>query len=1210
MELGVVKPPLDGHRLPGLRFSFEQACRNQRLQQTGERNLSPPAREPVHRARAVISQRWSLKRFALRAALPRSRSASLACLGVLLASAAAAQEMLSIPVNADGELQPPPGVQLEPTGVIDTLAGTGRPGHGGDGGPAIQAEFRFPRSLALDATGNIYVVDTRSHRVRQIDTAGEISTIAGTGEDGEEGDGGPATEAQLCYPAGVATDAMGNVYVADSWNHRIRKIDTDGVITTVAGTGAPYSGGDGGPATEAQLAFPVAVAVEGGGNLYVAEGRSHRIRRIDTDGTITTFAGRGVPGYAGDGGLAPRARLGYPAGIAIDPAGTVYIADSWNHRIRKVNSSGVISTVAGTGDRGDGGDGGPATQAQLAYPVAVAADTSGNLYVVSFVPDRANHRVRKIDAGGTISAFAGAGTPGYGGDSDPASAAQLAYPLGVVADSDGNVYIADSLNARVRVVRPGSQVRVALGTSGESVALVVGEGGVLERGGQPVPDGSKMTASNGNSYALTEGSDGAVVASYVPETQQVRLMGGDVTLARDEDGTWRIGEDPVENGHRHEHQGKEYVLELAAGSWRLAEYTIETVAGATPVVPDGVPATSSVLFAPVDVALDTAGNVFVTEWFGHRVRKINRAGLITSIAGTGEWGFGGDGGPAVEAQLNHPFAIATDMDGNTYVAERDGHRVRKIDRFGVITTFAGTGKRGTRGDGGPATEAPLPEPLGVAVDSQGNVVVATRDRIRRIDQYGIITTVAGTGYRGYSGDAGPAVNAELGEPHGVAFDAADNLYFADWQNNRIRRIDTTGVITTFAGNGELGSSGDGGPAAQARLHRPLGVSVDTAGNVYLAEDDGGRIRRIDAAGIITTVAGTGTSGFSEEAGTATEVELNPLSVAAAADGSVYVADTWNGRVRKIDGSGMLSTLAGTWGPEPVDGPANEVLLDHPRGVVVRASGELVFGEWGSLWKLDAAGQVARLELTADEGETHLEGVEDVALDAAGNLYVAEWEGRRIRRIDSAGRVTPFAGTGDSGTGGDGGPATDARFDRPVSVAVDSLGNVYVADRESHRVRRIDVAGIITTFAGTGDPGSSGDRGPATEAQLQSPVAVAADPGGNVLIADSGGSRIRRVDRSGSINTLAELGSWTSHGAIATDSAGRVYAGGGGQIRGIDADGTVSVIAGTGEGGFSGDGGPALSAGFSVSGITVGRSGDLWLADRVSRRIRVLRRQTP
>ena len=266
------------------------------------------------------------------------------------------------------------------------------------------------------------------------------------------------------------------------------------------------------------------------------------------------------------------------------------------------------------------------------------------------------------------------------------------------------------------------------------------------------------------------------------------------------------------------------------------------------------------------MAVDRVGDVYVAEWFGHRVRKIGASETITTIAGTGDWGSFGDGGPAVEAQLDHPFAIATGIDGDIYVAERDGRRVRKIDRFGVITTVAGTGEWGTGGDGGPATEAPLPDPRGLAVDRQGNVYVAAGEKIRRIDRSGTITTFAGTGERGFRGDGGLALNADLGEPHGIAFDAAENLYLADWQNNRIRRIDRSGVITTFAGTGEFGSSGDGGPATAARLHHPLGVSVDSAGNVYLAEDGGGRIRRIDTAGVITTVAGTGTEGFSGEAG--------------------------------------------------------------------------------------------------------------------------------------------------------------------------------------------------------------------------------------------------------------------------------------------------------------------------------------------------------
>ena len=1210
MEPRAVEGPIDGDRLFGFRCSLEQVCSNQWLKRTAQRNVSFRCWDPGLAARDVDAQRCTLNRSALRTAFPRVRSAWLACLGMLLGSTAVAQEVLSIPVNAAGELQPPPGVQLERTGVIGTLAGTGLSDHVGDGGPAVAAQFRFPRSLALDPTGNIYVVDTRSHRVRRIDTAGEISTFAGTGEDGDSGDGGPATEAQLCFPAAVAVDSDGNVFVADSWNHRIRKIDIDGIITTIAGTGAPRTGGDGGPATEAQIAHPAAVALDRSGNLYVAEARSHRIRRIDADGTITTLAGTGVAGYRGDGGPASRSRLAYPAGIAVGPAGSVYVADSWNHRIRRILPSGVISTVAGTGERGDGGDGGPALQAQIAYPVAVASDTKGNLFVVSFVPDRGNHRIRKIDAGGTISAFAGDGVQGYGGDGDPAPAARLAYPLGVAADTEGNVYIADSQNARIRIVRPGLQVRLTMGASGESVTLVVGAGGVLRRGGQPVPDGSEVMAGNGNTYALTKSSAGAVVATYVPETQAVPLRGGDVTISRDEDGTWRIGENRVENGHRHEHQGKDYVLELADGQWRLAEYTIETVAGTTPIAPDGAPATSAILFGPADVALDSAGNVFVAELSGHRIRRISRSGLVTTIAGSGDWGFSGDGGPATQARLNHPISVAVDAFGNCYVAESEGHRIRMVERSGVITTIAGTGRSGNEGDGGPAIEAAVELPNGVAVDRLGVVYVATGNRIRRIDGSGVITTFAGTGDWGSHGDGGAAVHAGLADPRGIALDTEGNVYVAEWTGQRIRRIDRSGVITTLAGTGELGSSGDGGPAIEARVNHPLGVATDTAGNVYVAEEGSGRIRRIDPTGMITTVAGTGEPGFDAESGPAIATQIHAHGVATRADGNVYVADIWSGRIREIDGSGMLRTLAGTWGPGPVGGPANEAVLDHPRGAVVRASGELVFGEWGSLWKLDAAGLVSRLALTADEGVTNLEGVEDIALDAAGNLYVAEESGRRVRRIDSAGRVIVFAGTGEPGYAGDGGPATEARFDRPVSVAVDSLGNVYVADQESHRVRRIDVAGVITTFAGTGDPGSSGDTGPATEARLESPVAVTAGPGGNVFIADGWGWRIRRVDRSGLINTLAEAGIETSHGALATDSAGRVYAGGRRQIRRIDSDGAVSVIAGTGDGGFSGDGGPALSAGLSVSGITLSRSGDVWLVDAFSRRIRVLRRQSP
>ena len=1132
----------------------------------------------------------------------------LLSLGLLFVSAAGAQDALSIPVSDNGEPQPAPGLRLERVHIIDTLAGTGEDGDGGDGGLASDAKFGFPRSVAADAAGNIYVADTRNHRIRKIDPSGVISTLAGTGEDGDDGDGGPASEARLCFPAGVAADTAGNVYVADNWNHRIRKIDPSGVISTLAGTGVRGIGGDGGPASQARLAHPLAVAVDSAGNVYVADSRNHRIRKIDSSGVISTFAGTGVRGIGGDGGLATRARLAQPSGIASDAAGNVYIADNWNHRIRMVHPSGVISTLGGTGARSDDGDGGPASDAGIAYPVAVASDAAGNVYVVAHVPETGNNRVRRIDTDGGISAFAGIEGEGYAGDGSPAAQAELAYPMGVGADSAGNIYIADSRNARIRVVRPGFLINVPLGSSGESVPLVVEDEGALTLGGMPVLSGSEVSSANGSLYVLTQESEGGIVATFVPEIQRVSLAGADVTLTRNEDGTWRIGEDRVENGHRHLHGGKEYVLELADGNWRLAEYTIETVAGTTHVATDGIPATSANMVIPSDVAVDPAGNVFVVEWRGHRIRKIDASGSIATIAGTGNWGYSGDGGPATEARLNHPFALAADSSGNVYVAEREGHRVRKIDTSGVITTFAGTGQWEDGGDGGPATEAPLPRPLGVAVDSQDNVYVASVNRVRRIDGDGIVTTVAGTGDRGSIGDGGLAIAARLGAPHGLAFDATGNLYVASWDSNRIRRIDTVGAITTFAGTGELGYEGDGGPATQARFHHPLGIAVDAAGNVYVGEDGGGRVRRIDRAGVVTTFAGTGDSGYGGDGGPAMQARVIPFGVATGMDGSVYLAEPWNRRVRRIDRNGTITTLAGGHDPGPASGAATDALLDFPRGVAVRPSGDVIFGEWGSLWNLDTANNVARLVLSSVEGESDLEGVRDIALDNAGNLYVAEENRHRVRRIDLEGNIAAFAGTGTSGSSGDGSPATEARLERPVGVAVDSLGIVYVADRDANRIRKIDPAGMITTLAGTGEPGSSGDGGPASAARLRSPRDIAVDSLGNVYVADQYGNRIRTVDGSGMISKFADSGIEITEGALAADQDGRLYAGGERRILRIDSSGEVSTIAGTGEDGYDGDEGPARSAQLSVGGIFVDRFGDVWFADTISRRIRVLRSQ--
>ena len=344
--------------------------------------------------------------------------------------------------------------KVDSSGVITTIAGTGDRRFGGDGRAAVQAQLSSPYGVAVEGAGNLYITDLGNHRVRKVDSSGVITTIAGTGERGFSGDGGPAIQAQLWSPTGVVLDGTGNLFIADRANHRIRKVDFSGVITTVAGTGERGFSGDGGPAVQAQLTSPSGVAVDGASNLYIADRGNYRIRKVDSSGTITTFAGTGDRRFGGDGGLAVEASLWSPYDVATDGAGNLYIAATSHNRIRKVNSSGVISTVAGSGRRGYGGDGGPATAAPLSSPYSVAVDSGGNLYIA----DNLNHRIRKVDSSGTITTVAGTGSfglgslGGVGGDGSPAGDAQLRFPTDVAVDSAGNLYIADRGNHRIRVL--------------------------------------------------------------------------------------------------------------------------------------------------------------------------------------------------------------------------------------------------------------------------------------------------------------------------------------------------------------------------------------------------------------------------------------------------------------------------------------------------------------------------------------------------------------------------------------------------------------------------------------------------------------------------------------------------------------------------------------------------------------------------------------
>jgi uncharacterized protein (TIGR03437 family) len=666
---------------------------------------------------------------------------------------------------------------------------------------AASTSIGQPNRVMVDGSGNVYFSSLNC--VFKMDGSGNLTLIAGNSRPGFSGDGGPATRAQLNAPQGLALDKKGNLYIADSKNNRVRIVNSQGNINTFAGTGQTSPGGantfnDGGLATNALLRLPGGVAADANGNVYIADTGDNLIREVTTDGLINAIAGDSYGSYLGDAGPALTAELHTPEDVAVDASGNVYIADSANAVIREITAStGIINYIAGnvsatTGPTiGYSGDGAAANLAGLATPYALALDSSGAIYFA----ENGDSRIRKIDSKGIITTIAGTGTAGFAGDGSAGTKALLSFPTGVAVDSSGNVYIADSLNRRIRKLASGGNI----GT----------------------------VAGNGN-YSYS----------------------GD-------------------NGQ----------------------------------------ATSAQLNTPQAVAVDSSGNLYIADTANNVVRKVTAAGVISTIAGNGTAGSGGDGGAATSAQLNSPQGIAVDASGNVYVADTQNARVRKVTN-GAINTVAGSGTAGFGGDGGAAASAQLNIPTGLAVDGAGNLYIAdfSNNRIRKVTN-GTITTLAGNGLAGYTGDGGAATNAQLTTPVAVTTDASGNVYIADTGNNAVRMVNLRGFVSTVAGNGLAGYSGDGGPAVSAMVGNPAGVAVDASGNLYIS-DGSVRVRKVYSSGFINTIAGDGTRGYSGDGGVGPFATMNgPAGVALAQNGNLYIADSGNSAVRELILGGFQIKIA-------------------------------------------------------------------------------------------------------------------------------------------------------------------------------------------------------------------------------------------------------------------------------------------------------------
>jgi sugar lactone lactonase YvrE len=809
-----------------------------------------------------------------------------------------------------------PAITVPP--VINTIAGNGTGGYGGDGGSAINAELNGPGDMAVDAGGNVYIADAYNSRIRKIDPSGIISTIAGNGSCVFGGDGGPSTSAMVCEPYGVAVDAVGNLYVADTYNNRIREINASGIISTIAGNGTGGFSGDGGPATSAEISEPTAVAVDSTGHVYIADRGNYRIRKIDPSGTISTIAGTGTIGEAGDGGPALDASFDTVWDVAVNAAGDVYIADVYDNVIRKIDhTTQIISKAAGTGSFGFGGDGGPATSALVSNTYGVSVDAAGNVYI----SDTYNQRVRKIDTNGIISTIAGNGTASFGGDGGLATSAELNDPYGITVDASGNVYIADINNERIRKVRlsispapfPGTSVGQ---TSSQNVYLVINQPVTISSFSIPQSEGGAHEYAVGTvtgcpiGSALTAGTICTIPVTFSPAFPGLRDVPLVVTTTIAGEFSFGL-------------TGTGTAPQIA-----LLPGIIQTVAGngTSGFSGDNGPATAAGMTTPAGVARDSAGNMYIAT-YDNRIRKVAPGGTITTVAGNGTACVDpttpcGDGGPATSATFITPDNLAADSAGNLYISDTYGLRVRKVDANGTITTIAGNGtpcadSTTPCGDGGPATSAQLGYSFGIVLDGNENLFIAdqTGYRIRKVTPNGIITTIAGTGVAGFSGDNGPAIHATLTYPLCLAIDSAGNLYITDAGNQRVRRVDAmTGVITTVAGGGSSAIPDDGAPATSVLLPFPYGITLDASGSFYVTDFESHSIAKVDAAtGTIRRVAGTaGSAGFTGDGGPATLAQLNqPTAIALDSFGNAYVADFTNNRVRQVSAAAAPASFPDT-----------------------------------------------------------------------------------------------------------------------------------------------------------------------------------------------------------------------------------------------------------------------------------------------------------
>ncbi len=1006
-------------------------------------------------------------------------------------------------------------ISPSPNGRTSTLAGSGSPGR--LDGPSNQASFNNPQGIALDNRGFLWVSDSSNHSIRRINLLnGSVSTVAGSPGSPGNSDG-TGSQARFNSPAGIAVEPESiaqqlerqisgappppvSVIVADRGNNSLRRVTESGEVTTIRPPSQTTTAlnprslrvKQNDPSPPLPFSSPTGVAIDPAGNIYVTEPDSAGVKTLLRSGSLvsmnpaSTFLGpKGI--VAAEGGkvvvsdsnnAAKEIRFGTPQVTSVSPS-KVSLQGGEKVTVRGSNfAPETLVAIAGIQVTDvEVRDSQTITFVTSALPSGLSTLTIQNRGGIAQTSLYVEPVALKDLAAGQITTVAGGSS--FAGDGGRAESAWLFYPAKVAMDNDGNLYIADTYHHRIR--RVSASTGIITTVAGTGFVDGSGDGGPAVLAGLAFPFGIAVDSANGLLIVDTL-------------TSRIRRVDADTG-----------------------------VITTVAGN------------GTDGYTGNGGPARSASLTAPYAVVADASGSFFIADTGNNCIRKVEAGtGVITTVAGNGTAGYSGDGGPAANATMSEPCGLALDAEGNLFIADTGNYRVRRVDASTqIIRTVAGNGILGVYGDGGPASAANLARPYGVALGSNGDLLVVDTgsNRVRKVDAAtGIIQTVVGNGYPGYSGDGGSAISAQLMAPTGIVVDGAGNYYIADFFNHRVRRVAAaTGIISTMVGVGTQGLSGDNGPAGAAQLMGPYGTAVDTAGNVYIADTFNNRIRKIEAlTGIIRTVAGTGALGYSGDNGPAKAAGLSmPEAVVSDPSGNLFVCDTANHRIRRIDAvNGIITTVAGNGnqGYSGDNGPGTSASLNVPTGLAFDTAGNLLIADSGNhrVRRLSLSGGV--IDTVAGDGNGGFSGDNapaasasllepaGIAVDSAGNLYIADTRNQRIRKVAASnGLITTVAGTGQPGYSGDGGPAVSASLEGPKGVAVDARGNLFIADTLNARIRRVAAGtGVITTVGGPGKWGDFGDGGPATAAFLTIPTGITVDSAGNVFIPDTGNYRIRAI----------------------------------------------------------------------------------------------------